>query len=454
MKIQQLRVLVPLLAFAMVPCSGLAEVVDIVVASDGVIHKLQQGLYSDLFPGGYDAEPTSSVLALDVVHGGSSERFLVPATEDPYAETPVALHYERNSGTTYVLWKGLVNGLHPFLPLAGFDGFEWSKPIDITGNVFADKASADLIILSEPEGAGISLAHSPSPPMGRSVIYVAWQEVTSTETQKYLVPIILQGGVYLGWHKSFQLSKFLPEEPEAKDSEVPIDDGVENLLRIQPSARANSVVVGFTNPGTRRLVTLEVEMLPQALSTLAEYVESQIRQYAETSSSVSELADKVRDSILAYDQDFHRSTLIFLADEIRDLLLENSTVAAAIAPGIPEKFGIHIIHAGARVRSKGLLDIEPREIIQMGQSPEGGGPYHYLKVSILADREIPEVGTSAVLFLSSTGLEALVAWEEEGEILFRETSGIEWSEPQMIALSAGLDKQSVYRILANRTLNR
>lgn len=455
MKSARIPTSILLLAFMLVAWPGYADTDEIVVASGGTIHRLQQGLYADLFPEGFEADPESSVLALEIVQQGKFERLLVPATEDLYAERPAALHYARSSNTTYILWEGLINGLHPYLHLAGYDGQTWSGPIKITGSVFADKASAELVILSEPEYVKESKLLEFT--TARSAIYVAWQEIAPTRTEKYLVPIILQDGVYIGWHKSLRLSSLNSEDLETggpRSRSGPVDADLANLMRIQPSAKDNAVVVSFTDPDTGRLVTLEFEMLPQALSAVAARVESLIQELSESSSSVSDLAARVRAAVMEYGQDFHSSALDYLADEIEALLLEHSTVAAARAPGIPEKIGVHILHAGSRVRSKGLIDQEPREIIQMGQTREGGAPYHHLKISVLADREAPEVGGPAVLFLSSTGLEALVAWEGEEAIVFRETDGDVWSDPQTIELGDNLDKPTIYRVLADRTLNR
>jgi hypothetical protein len=423
-----------------------------VVAAGGTIHKLIKGTYSELFPDGFEGEE-SSVLALEVLRPGSAEILLVPTTEDYHAEMPAALHYEKRSNTTYVLWEGLVNGLHPFLHLAGFDGETWSQPISLTGNVFADKVHADLVILPEAEvNKSSALVESA---VDRSVIYVTWLEENPGKTDKYLVPIILQGGLYLGWHDSLRLSELVSDPTDGnRRARQLVDADVENLLRLQPSARNNAVVIGFTAPSTGRLVTVEVELLPQALSAMASRVSDLVRQNGQLSSSVNELAESVRTAMMEFGQDFHRGTLEYLADEIEALLREHSSVAAAVAPGIPEKLGVHIIHIGARVRAKGLIDSEPRQIITMGQTREGDGPYHHLKVSVVADREAPEAGGPAVLFLSSTGLEALLAWEEDGSIVFRETDGEEWSDPQKVELREDLDKQTVYRVLADRTLNR
>lgn len=441
------RVLCLLLAAALVSGAGIAEPSYTVVASEGRIHQLRQGLYSELFPDGHEADPEAVVLALDVVGDGQAERFLVPGTEDHFSEKPSALHYARASAATYLLWESLVNGLHPFLHLVAFDGVAWSDVIDITGNVFADKASAELVIVPEPKPEkSTRLLESAQ---GRSVIYVVWQEISPSGAQKYLVPIILQNGVYIGWHDSLKLSWLV-----SGDLKTDTAADLESMLRIQPSSKDNTIVVGFSDSSTGRLVTLEVELLPQALSAIAARVEELVLELADSSISVYHLAKKVQSAIMTFDDDFHRSTLEYLATELESQILEQGSVTAAVAPGIPEKFGLHMIGAGARVRSKGLIDTEPRSIIQMGQTRDGGGPYHHLKVSVLADREPPEVGGAAVLFLSSTGREALVAWEEEDGIAFRETEGDRWGEAQMVSLSAELDKQDVYRILADRTLNR
>lgn len=455
MKSVHLRLWYWVLAFTLLPCAGFGEPAEMVVATDGTVHKLVSGRYSELFPEGFEADAESSVLALEVLRSGSVERLLVPSTQDPYVEMLAGLHFEKRSKTTYVLWEGLVNGLHPFLHLTGYDGVNWSEPIAITGNVFADKGRADLVIVPEPE-----LVKGPKPlpsAIARSIIYVTWLEGNLGGTEKYLVPIIFQDGVYLGWHESLRLSWLSSDDENGQGgprSRQPMDADLENLLQIQPSARTNAVVVGFTDSNSGRLVTLEVELLPQALSALAARVGDLLQQQSAVSRTVEDLARNMRSAVMQFGQDFHQGTLAYLAAEIEALLLEHSSVAAALAPGIPEKLGVHIIHIGARVRSKGLIDSEPRRILEIGQSHEGGAPYNHLKVSILADREPPEIGGPATLFLSSTGLESLLAWEEGNTIVFRETDGDGWSDPQTVELREDLDRQTVYRILADRTLNR
>lgn len=427
-----------------------------VIAEEGAVMKVTAGLYGELFPSGVEANADSSVLALDLFNSEGNQRYLVPATEDYYSETPEVLHYEKASHLTYLLWEGLQSGLHPVLYLTSFDGYQWSEPLQIRASIFADKTNASFVVV--PDSPNLAASTEAASMERRTVIYVVWSEETGNAGDDYVVPIILQGGEYIGWHRTVSISDLLakagPMLGIAPFNPPDSDPNLGNLLRMQASSRSNAVVVGMVDSRSGQLVTLELEMLPVELDAFAERVKQSIAELGATSESVDELVARVRASMMEGGSDFHRGMLSYLADQIESLLREHSTVAAAVAPAAIDKAGIHIIAVGARARSKGLVDREPLEILTFGQAPSGGEPYHHLKVSIIGHWLIPQVDGEATLFLSRTGNEALVAWNDGDNVVYRETEGVSWSDPQWIEFREGLDQQTAYSILANRTLNR
>lgn len=426
------------------------------VGPSGTIMKLHGGVYGELFPDASETEPGNNVLALDIMGPAGTERLLVPETSSQDAESIFALYFEKGSGLTYLLWEGLINGVHPFLNLVSFDGIQWSDVIPIAGSVYANKGSAQLIILPDNDfkSKASSVENFPS---SRTTIYVAWQEDGPAGGEDFLVPIILEDGRYIGWHRVFDLSKLreggIPSSSKALDLRSVMDPNLQDMLRVQPSARGGAIVVGFISHSTGKFVTLEFEMLPLAWSIMTERVKDLISQNAETSSTIEDLVTRVQDAILEVGADFHPSILEYLANQIRDLL-EQHSVTSAVAPHVLEKAGIMMLDIGARVRRKGLVDLEPLGIFPLGRTPTNDDFFHYLKVSLVAERDAPEVEGPATLFLSRTGDHALVVWTVESVVYYRETEGDIWGETQRVELRKGLSQDDVYRILSERTMNR
>jgi hypothetical protein len=247
------------------------------------------------------------VLALDILGPTGTERLLVPGTNSQDTESIFALYFEVGSGLTYLLWEGLVNGVHPFLNLVSFDGAQWSDVITIAGSVYADKGSAQLIILPEsdtkPKTAGVA-----GFPTSRTTIYVAWQEDGPIGSEDFLVPIILEDGRYMGWHRVFDLSKLaeggVPSSSKDLDLRSVMDPNLQDMLRLQPSGRGGAIVLGYISHSTGKFVVLEFEMLPLALSVMAERVKDLISENAETSSTIEDLVTRVQAAILEVGADF------------------------------------------------------------------------------------------------------------------------------------------------------
>ena len=49
---------------------------------------------------------------------------LIPGTLDTASESSASLLYEDDSRTVFLVWESRINGIHPVLKLAGFDGSE------------------------------------------------------------------------------------------------------------------------------------------------------------------------------------------------------------------------------------------------------------------------------------------------------------------------------------------
>jgi hypothetical protein len=80
-----------------------------------------------------------------------------------------------------------------------------------------------------------------------------------------------------------------------------------------------------------------------------------------------------------------------------------------------------------------------------------------LTVRPLSSRPAPEIGTPdgpVRFFLSSSGYHALVAWEEEGRVHFRETTDGDWGESGSLEPLPDLDAEAIFRMLEQRVAER
>lgn len=418
-----------------------------VLGADGHVYRVLSGSYGELFPEGTEVEAENAVLALDVLRDGVKERFLIPETQSPEVEHGGTLHYEAGGDDVYVLWEGVQNAIHPLLYLTSFHGAGFDNVIGIAGNPFAEKGHPQLVSSRDAEPPIRAMAD-----LGmrgdRAVINVVWWERSNGQTIKRFVPILFQNGAFIGSHP---MPVGLGSLLNGTDAGVTFDPRAEDLLRIQKGSKLNTTVIGFFNSATGKLVSIEVELLPMALSFLARQVADEVAemlgdgQY--TAEEIGEAARQV--ALAAGGSDFHPGSLEFIARRVVELILEESSRPEGLAGDFPDKLGPHIIHIGARFKANGLDGQEAVELIEIGS---GLLSVHHLKVVRVAEWQAPDVGDDASLFLSSTGRRAMVAWNGESSVFYRESDpdGGGWGSLHEIRLEGDLDNVTAYRILAER----
>ncbi len=419
-----------------------------VLGQDGTVFRLHQGLYGSLFgEDGIGADPDSPVLALDVRRNdGSIERWLVPGTESRDLESSASLVFEDKTGVVYLVWETLFNGLHPLLQLIGFDGALWSERIGITGNVFADKGALQLVVQREVDPV---LQEGVESLKDRTTLHLTWWEEAAGVSLKRHALIILEEGRYLGWAPILDLADYVLASGDERPPEVP---GLESSVRLQAGSDHRTVVAGFVNPYTHRLVTLEIEALSQTLGSFAEDVRAGIVVIGLGARTRSELAEMVRSEVQAQGSTLHEAAREYLAERAAAIVEDSEeelTSAGITAMADDVRAGIVVI--GSRIGAGGLEDPRDSEVIAVGQSATGGdGPYHYYQVSVASDREAPIVDAPARLWLSDSGQNVIVTWEEEEAVHYRESVGDGWGESHAIKLTEDLDRELVYRMLAER----
>lgn len=411
----------------------------LVLGLEGTVFQLHEGTYGELFPEGFETAAENPVLALDVVRAdGATERWLVPGTESSDSDGSASIVFEKSTGV-YIVWETWFNGLHPILNLTSFDGSAWNEVIEIVSGPFALKGSPKLVVTRE-KGRGVEAGDL------TTLHLIWWQEASGISLKRY-APVFIQGGEYKGWSPVIDLSTFMPTEDDPELLDVP---GLENALCISPGKDDRTVVVGFLNPQTHRLSTVELEVLPLVLGNLADEARAHIVIFGTYVSTHAELAQTAADRMLELGSPFHEATLGYMTDQVRHAIESSAEdlTADGIA-SIADKARAHIVIFGAQFGPDGLANGGESQILEVGQSASGGAPYQYIKVTPISDRVAPEVGGPAELILSESGESVIVAWEADGLVHYRESQGEGWSEISVIELTENLDRESVRRMLGD-----
>ena len=453
-----------LAAAAAVPAAAATSGDTAVLGSQGEIYLAKTGPYGELFPGGTAVkDPTAPVLALDVVQpDGTTQRTLVPDTGGSEVERSASLLYEEDSQTVFVVWESLAN-IHPLIRLASFNGRAWSPSVRVTGNPVAPKTSPQLAITrdSYPE-----VVNGEPVTRHRTILHLLWgEESNSGAYDTYYSPVILEDGVFIGWNPIYRLNDLVTTAGPLTSFET--SSVLVQAPAIQKGSDGRTVVVAFASAATRGLATLEIDVLPRELVRLADQTRSTIIDVgfkANTPPAVRNLAERARATILESGASFfHQEVLNALANQVQtDILASNGQGITSIAEGTRST----IIDVGAKFSRRGLRGARPTALTATAQdsileeiSNEGPnsttGESHILHFQVATVRPAPRVGTTAVaMFLSETGENVLVAWQENGKIVYKDSQENAWADPREIRLTPAMTAERAYEMLQQRVRNR
>lgn len=428
------------------------------LGSGGELYIVKSGMYGQLFQGVPKEVRLYPVLALEIVRpGGFIERLLVKGSEGPESERSPELVYEEASNTVYLSWESQPNKIHAVLMLAGFDGRNWTEPIQVSGNPFIPKVSPHLLTTrdSYQETVDGSLVTR-----YRTILHLLWGEETDATGHETLYsPIILQNGEFIGTNPIYLLASFDPRSEPATSLETSLD-----LIRqpvIQQGLDGRTVVAAFASPLTRRMVTVEVDVLPQQLGNLADIARVHIIDMGaklKLPAQRKDLADSARAFVLANGVAFHPEIAESLANRVQAEILaggENDLRR------IGDQARVHIIDMGAQLSGRGLRRFAgaslPKKIVGVSAiaAAEDDTSAHLLQFRVASSRPVPSVGAGAIrTFVSENGEDVLVAWPEKDRVLYRASQGDGWSEILEVRLSDQIDLKEAYEVLERRVRNR
>lgn len=429
----------------------------------GEVYTVAAGSYGTLFAGGAAAAADDTVLALDVARPDAAvERLLVPKTAGGEVEDSPALVYEEASDSLFLVWRSIVNQIHPVLYLASFKDGEWGEVIEVVGNPFAAKSAPQLAVTRDEfrfaGGDGVERS------VRRTVLHLVWWEAGGDGDKVNYAPILLLNGAYVGWNPIYSLGEL--DRPAVETTIGGVTEQLLQAPRVQAGRNDHSVVVSFANPATGRLLVVEASLLAGELSALADGLKAHlIGGGFKLTADAGTVADELRAHINSGGYRLHRGVLTFIGDDLKAHLIgggfkhgSKSALAAAVRARVIEA-GAGVLEHGVQAATAAATAGEPaaqriEELVQDGQTPTAG-PVSLLQLRVLANRPAPHTGAAPTTIYSSVdGRANTIAWVMGPEIRYIETQGAGWSPILRLVTSEAFGFDQAWKVLERRIQSR
>ncbi|HXU30983.1 MAG TPA: hypothetical protein VN851_10445 [Thermoanaerobaculia bacterium] len=447
------------LAFGATAAPGHSETHDIALGSNGDLYRVRAGTYQDLFPS--LAQSNVVVLALDITRPGadgpSTQRLLVPGTAGNDVESSPALFFEESSKRIFLVWESRINPLHSVLYLTSMASGEFGDVVQISGDQYSFKGSPRIAVSHDT--FDVTGADNQPERHYRTIVQTVWWETTGDGDHAVYAPVVLIDGIYLGWNPVFPLDDLATAE-----STRVLATPTGPLLHA-PSIQLGddgATVATFVNSETGRLNTAEIDVLPVDLSEIAARVRAKILSFPRIPTPISLLADPVRSEIIDFGGALHPSLRHFLADQVRSEIID---FGSRYNPGqvrrLSDFIRSEIIDFGADAfggrggRQQNLVYRVTEVMATPTAEPTVEKPGHALSLHTAVDLPIPETGDAVPnIYTSTHGDSLIVSWQQDDQILYRESTADGWTDVLSIALGANMTQEQAEQILAQRAKNR
>lgn len=434
-----------------------------VLGAEGELFHIEQGTFGELMNRPRSPHAANSVLVLRIERNDRpAERHLLPATLGPDVESAAALLYEEASDTLFVAWEQRTNLIHSQIRLAGFTGGAWGDPIAVSDSRFSFKSDPRLAVTRDSfEGRD---AEGEPVTVRRTVLHVVWVEERAEGLAVVYSPLVLLDGAFEGPGPGpiFALSDLVT----AADDEllpVPLAD-LPLPAAVDAGADGHSVVVGFVHPASGRLTALDLVLLSGDVSSLADKARAQMietggRYDTRSPGGVRALADATRAQMIETGVRLDPAVLSFVADRMHAFVLEHAPDYDLSDDGELRRFGDiargQYIETGVRLEERGLRRsalAQPMVLDLRGSEDE---PSHQIALDVVAARGLDgaDHGDGALVVLSPSGADALIAWEQGGQLRYQESRGEGWSQVRAIPLTT-LGRDRALEIVRQRIRNR
>ncbi|HVT57554.1 MAG TPA: hypothetical protein VHR45_04065 [Thermoanaerobaculia bacterium] len=455
--------------------AGSAQQQDVAVGSKGELFAVRVGTYGDLFPTAPAAAnghaPGDRVLALDILRPGNSpQRLLVPNWDAPGAPSSASVLVERSTGAVFVVWRAEID-LKPVLYLTSFDGANWSQRIQVLGNPWAAKG-APQIAVTHNTYRDVRANGSPIT-RNRTIIHMVWAEQDTTSYEAFYRPFIIEDGSYLGWVSAIRLKDLDPSPPVTSAAVSP---ALAMAPSIQPGRDQRTVVVTFASPESGRVISMEIDALPEELRHSADQARGSMvdigRKISLSQGTRGFFAAQVRSTVISAAIAFHYQVAQSLADQVASFVAASSTADLATLADQTRDF---LLNMGANFAERGLkLEaaqgdpgsstapapsaaqiIEMQPVLDASPSTHAAQLFQFRLASSrpapVLPATLPATAAGVQLYASRTGADILVAWPtmpDGSSVSYEESTGLGWSELRQLPLGSGIDLQRALGILA------
>jgi hypothetical protein len=446
-----------------------ADSLESTLGSDGEVYLSKVGTYSELFPGTAALAGDPQVLALEILRPGDEpEWLLVPESEGVGSETSRFVLFEDGSETVFVVWEGRV-GSHPMIKLAYYQGGAWSEVFRISENVWTWKGYPQLAI--SRDSFEIEAEDGSIRQIQRTLLHVVWWEETVEGYQTLYRPLVLEDGHLLGLGPVLPLNELAGDEL-AEGGEAP----TVGLLRrpvLEVNENGRNMTVAFADPVTRKLLVLDIGLLPAGLGLLGEDTHEFIAHLdLGPRPDIDSIAGVIRAHIDIGGSRYRLNPRLIrsLAEEVHSRIVEDFP---SLTPGdLDSMAGViraHIDIGGARLShetldrfdqavSTSVMRISPETDLLLSSTSEGEIP-HLVRLTLTAELPVPALADGAAgeigethVFCSQNGQRAVVAWDEGARLRYRELVDGAWSEARAMDVGGELSRNEALAIIHQRVL--
>jgi hypothetical protein len=417
------------------------------LGANGEFYRVRTGTYASLFPDAPTGAAANPVLALDVQRNGGFERLLVPGSEGPEPEGSPALTIDASTNHVYLVWVAQV-GIHSVLDLISYSADGFGDVFEFAGDAFSAKTNPQLATTLDEYmtlSAGGEVVDS-----SRTILHLVWFDDGARGQRTVYTPLVIEDGDLLRTNVLFDLEE-LADDGEA----APATSSTAGLLekpQIRRGRDGQSVVVGFVAATGGRLQALELRSVTGELVFFADKARSTIIDTATGNPGVSRraIADKARSTIIDTARRLFRNEVArFLTDDF----LEDFANSPAEEPleSVADAARSAVIATGAALR-RGIADRAQSNVIEIGESQSSNSINHLLDVRRGVRRELPSVSApSPRVFVSPTGDDAALAWQQDDTVQYRESTGDGgWSPVRTVSLGATLSVEDAYALVQQR----
>lgn len=423
------------------------------LGAHGEVYSVVSGNCAQIFSAMPGCPANHRVLALEIQRPGApTQKTLVPSTEDFWPEDSATLLYEDSSDSLFIVWESWWNGIHPQLNLASYGPEGWSEVVEVSGRPFTEKRSPQLAVTRDSYVG----ADPDAPAVQRTVVHLIWREsFDPAGDQLRYSPLVLEDGVFIGSNEVFDLAAVA--EPADNGGSVAGPDGpMAQAAAIQAGKERGTVTVGYGDAASGRFYTVQIRVVPGEVSVLAEQMRAWIddRLAAGGPIDMEALAHQARLRLLELGARLHPAFVGYLADQV--FLYMSQLDPGGGLESIPDGASNKVIDVGGRLSGEGLVSITgPRRGIMIDVGLRSTGRGNHELVEILSDRPLPATGPGPVLvFLSGSGEHALVAWDQDGALRYRETTPDAWGEVHGLEIGPRLSFDQAIEVLKQRIWNR